>query len=702
MEVCLSRPFLSLPYVSCALVGACFLAGFALSQQPTTATQSPPAAASKSLSPPPRPSNTGKRPLDDYVPCLFDDGEIYEMRALEQPMEAPVVKEGTQLDEASAAVVAESVNQILMRLAAAKAPVTGQEKIPKGQPAASAEQQEVQDFIGGHPIPPDKFMDKTLAEVPMVVEEFVKKAADAAALDVAGKKEISRLVTSLGFRTAIRNLASTSRFERPGDVVCSFSVMQWKETSDNFGRRVANQYVALQVTVRNLNTENEFLIHDIQIAVDTGLNRAQFGRFEAARDKLVVRNVAQRGQSEDRRNLIINSLQAIGAIAGGASAAVTQGLSNTTEATAMASAVSIFQGPFISGVTNIFPDHTLEHINHINDLGFSASSTNKTVAPIQGAVPLVTFLAERPLEQLPFAHCGGAARSGPFHFGKGPAKKEDDPGASQYAFCTTDAYDEYGNPFNAAYANTFDLQPDYYMKPYPFRKWKGAALDVLKHRIFVVVGGVHIKQLASQPTISSITCAPSNDMTIALSKISDPKNVTCTLKGSNLDLVSQVSLQNATDVNDKTQIQGTAIISGGDTTQATLTFSKDDVAKLKGTTYKLYYSLKGGGPQQTSLAITLQQPVSLSVGSLDFGSQNEKQESDEKSVVITNNSGDKLTFTIPPLTGPNASDYTIKKNMCVATPTKTVDNVTGVGKTASAEPKPQPAGSQESREPPKK
>ncbi len=127
------------------------------------------------------------------------------------------------------------------------------------------------------------------------------------------------------------------------------------------------------------------------------------------------------------------------------------------------------------------------------------------------------------------------------------------------------------------------------MKPYPFRKWKGAALDVLKHRIFVVVGGVHIKQLASQPTISSITCAPSNDMTIALSKISDPKNVTCTLKGSNLDLVSQVSLQNATDVNDKTQIQGTAIISGGDTTQATLTFSKDDVAKLKGTTYKLYY-----------------------------------------------------------------------------------------------------------------
>jgi hypothetical protein len=88
-----------------------------------------------------------------------------------------------------------------------------------------------------------------------------------------------------------------------------------------------------------------------------GLNRAQFGQFEAARDKLVVRDVAQRGQSENRRNLIINALQTVGAVAGGASTAVTQGLSDTSEATDMASAVAIFQGPFITGVTNIFGPH---------------------------------------------------------------------------------------------------------------------------------------------------------------------------------------------------------------------------------------------------------------------------------------------------------------------------------------------------------
>jgi hypothetical protein len=95
------------------------------------------------------------------------------------------------------------------------------------------------------------------------------------------------------------------------------------------------------------------------------------------------------------------------------------------------------------------------------------------------------------------------------------------------------------------------------MKPYPFRKWKGAALEILKHRIFVVVGGVHIKETASQPTISSISCAPKNDSTIDLSKVTDPKDVTCTLKGSSLDLVSQVELQNSTDANDKTTVQST-------------------------------------------------------------------------------------------------------------------------------------------------
>ena len=369
---------------------------------------------------------------------------------------------------------------------------------------------------------------------------------------------------------------------------------------------------------------------------------------------------------------MINSLQAIGAIAGGASSAVTQGLSNTTEATNLATAVAIFQGPFITGVTNIFPDHTIEHINHINDLGFSASSNNKTIAPIQGAVPLVTFLSEKPLEQLPFAHCGKDAKKGLLHIGDATksAQIDSNPGASQYQFCRVDDYDQYGNPYNRSFID--DPQPEYYMKPFPFRKWDGAALDILKRRTFVVIGGVHTKETPSQPTITSVSCPPKNDSTIDLANVSDPKNVSCTLKGNNLDLIAQVELQNAQDANDKTTVQGSASISGGDTTQATIVFLKDDLAKLKGANYKLFYSLKGGGPQQSSIAISLKQPISLNPSSLDFGDQAEKTKSQAKSVVVTNNTNGSLTLSVS-LTGTNPKEFTIESDTCMSTPPKSLD-----------------------------
>src|SRR5260370_276218 len=176
------------------------------------------------------------------------------------------------------------------------------------------------------------------------------------------------------------------------------AVMSWKETRDIFGRRVANTFVAIQVTLRNLNSKNEFLVHDIQVAVDTGISADEFGRFQAGRDKLLVRAVAQRGESVDRRKRSIKALQAMGAMAGAASIPA-----GTVE---FKDAVAVFQGSFITGFSNIFPDHTVEQLNHINDLVFSASNTSKVLVPVQGSVPLVTFISTKPLEQLPFAWCG--------------------------------------------------------------------------------------------------------------------------------------------------------------------------------------------------------------------------------------------------------------------------------------------------------
>lgn len=392
---------------------------------------------------------------------------------------------------------------------------------------------------------------------------------------------------------------------------------------------MANDYVAIQVTVRNLNKQNEFLIHDIQVAVDTGVREQEFGRFKAGRDKLIVRGVAQRGQSEDRRNLILNTLTTVGNIAGGASAAVTQAEAGSSPAIKLATAVAIFQSAFIPGLINIFPDHTIEHINHINDLAFSASSTSKTVVPILGSVPLTTFITVRPLEQLPFSRCGQSIISvsalGEVTDRIDPRYKRQKQGkCSQKSDGTGDhtlsgdnkttggdntiasndrtagknnpsdqnrnkndckddkKYDYSNNPGSAEYpACQLDggdtLVPEF-TRPLSFKKWRPAAVQILEHRVYVVVGGVHIQEVGNSPVVNNVNCPTLADgVSVDLSKADKNGVVTCPMTGSKLDRSASASLAQGT-----TTIPA-AITAAADGNTASLTFKVSDVnSALKG------------------------------------------------------------------------------------------------------------------------
>jgi hypothetical protein len=550
----------------------------------------------KTVSPPASPRGKAKvRPLGDYVPCLFDEGQVYDLRAQAEPSQ--------QLTQAKAQTAVNTAKNELISTAPAGA---------EGDPIRN-------------------FANNNITTEALTSSTASVSDVSLAILATATKNGIDPTKVTSAANKA-QQAVTGGTFDRPPDVSCSFSIMQWQETRDTFGRRVANQYVAIEVNVRNLNDKNDFLIHDVQIAVDTGLNRAQFGRFQAGRDKQIVRAVIQRGQTEDFRNLAINSLLMMGAIAGGASAAVTSGLSSTAQANDFSTAVAIFQGPLTTGLINIFPDHTIDHINHVNDLGFSASSSNKTIVPVQGSVPLVTFLAQKPLEQLPWAHCG---------------EKTIASNNVANSVCSIDT-DPVSFPPDSATG-------DYYDTPVRFRKWNPLALAVLERHVFVIIAGVHIKDVADTPTITSVTCAPGNSATIALAKITDP-NVTCTLKGTDLDLVSRVELQNATDTTDKTQVEGTSSVSG-DTTQSTVLFNPKDLTGLKGTTYTLYYSLKGGTPQKTSLTVTVQQVISVNPTSLAFSSQSVATPSNPQTITLTNNGNQSVAIKSVDVTGPQARNF---------------------------------------------
>ena len=51
---------------------------------------------------------------------------------------------------------------------------------------------------------------------------------------------------------------------------------------------MADQYIAVQIVVRNLNPNLEFLVHDAELAVDTDLN-GRHGSFFSGIDKMTVR-----------------------------------------------------------------------------------------------------------------------------------------------------------------------------------------------------------------------------------------------------------------------------------------------------------------------------------------------------------------------------------------------------------------------------
>ena len=465
-------------------------------------------------------------PLGDYVPCMFDESQKLEMRT------QPGQSQKALLDSAGATAF---VNLARENMLAEYGTVDSTTKAMTLTTPTQAKS-----FYDNLPTTAGNYEGLTIYGA---IDAFT------AATKIAGLSsvDIPKIVSN------IKSQVGVGGIERPDDVSCSFSILPWRETNEVFGRMVANDYVAIEVNIRNLNKQNEFLVHDIQVAVDTGLNADSFGRFEAARDKLIVRGVAQRGESDDVRNRVMNILSTVGALAGGASGALTQTVQalSSADASWLSTSVAIFQGPLLSGANKIWPDHTITNVNNVSDLAFSASSTTKTVVPVQGAVPLVTFLAQKPLGQLPFVRCGK------------DTKNVVQPSGPCSLFVE-----------NAAAGAAFG-------KPLDFKSWSPAALNILKHRTFVVVAGVHIQEVSPNAQANDISCPILTDLTIDLSAQDTSGDVSCTISGTNLGTVKSAKLEK---LEQGTTISASATVTpAADGNSATLSFKASDFAGKSGT-----------------------------------------------------------------------------------------------------------------------
>jgi flavin-binding protein dodecin len=141
-------------------------------------------------------------------------------------------------------------------------------------------------------------------------------ASVAKKIIVQGPADADLRSASEAVKAALRRAADSLQNVESFKIGCSQSILTYTEAHDIYGHRVASTYIPIQVVVRNLDSEHEFLMHDVQIAVDTM-------RFVGGRDKILARGVAEIGQSEDPRNRWIRVAEVLGDLASAVSVPLT-------------------------------------------------------------------------------------------------------------------------------------------------------------------------------------------------------------------------------------------------------------------------------------------------------------------------------------------------------------------------------------------
>jgi hypothetical protein len=573
--------------------------------QPSAPRTAAPSALPSQAAPKPAPDSH----VNDYIPCLLDASQLSQLRG--QPPPKYLTKLGAQDFEQA---VATSIDLLV----ANKTINADVGNALKAKLTAS-------DVFGSDA---SQSVDKARDATKSILSQQEKNS-----LSDSNKKVAADAIVGAAIE------AVNKGFEAPPDVACSMSLLTYTETSDIFGLRVAKDYVAVQVVVRNLNQQDEYLLHDVQLAVDTD-PCGSFSQFDGGRDRLLVRAVALRNQFTDPRNWAVRILEGVGTVASTAVGFASRDYSL---------GLGVFNG-VSPAVRAIFPDYTVDQLNRLSDLAFTSSGQTRTVVSKNGVVMFVTFFPVRPLEQAWWIKDAGAtpSSSGPHSASNSPAcVKERNAMAAhfneQLPDKTADSQGQSNSGSNdngkASAGNAqFSKQAKEIFSPKPlaYRYWQPNALLEFRRHTFVAIAGVHIAQEDDlKPVLDELTCPETNGVlnlnqnaggtetaagpattngNAVSPKPSDPSSGTgtatatpfpCQAKGKNLDKVVKLRLRDAKESLDTTVADGTMKINTGDSTQGTVMFSFKDMNELTGDTYNVFWMDKTNVENSTGQVVKL-------------------------------------------------------------------------------------------------
>jgi hypothetical protein len=208
------------------------------------------------------------------------------------------------------------------------------------------------------------------------------------------KKSVVLLQISLAlfFGLMTSSASAQSPPDPQRDVWVNVAVIDPMTVSDIFGKRIAQRFVTIQVTVRNKNADHQYLIHDVSLDLAKVFPNGYFanrGGSSSSRYQLsslelsLLRGVAEKGQGQDPRNKVLRFLTAIGTVGGALVGVAGFGPS-------FSDSMAIFNGPVLSAYRNAFPDYTINQMNRLSDSAYQAN----TLVPRQQAKVLVAFVPQ--------------------------------------------------------------------------------------------------------------------------------------------------------------------------------------------------------------------------------------------------------------------------------------------------------------------
>jgi hypothetical protein len=498
------------------------------------------------------------------------------------------------------------------------------------------------DEAAGKALEEAKKNEQDVANAPQDLKNAQKSVASASdTLKVVGGA--SQPVPTGAAAQAIVNIARSTieAFKRPPDIGCAMSILSWNETRYEYGRLLANEYVGVQVVVRNLSETQEFAMHDSAFAVDADLTGRK-GRFFSGRDKLILRGMSAADADFSPRNVVVHMMESVGTIM---SAVI------PIAGVSFGSAASVYNTGFLEGLHKTWADHNTDHLNLLNDTAFSSATAYKTVVPKSGSVMFVMFIPSKQFEQ------GWWTQQCAQTISNGILLNSDDPDGSraeaERQARTASGLDTISAPkpvrtedqigidleraraackFGGGEATqdsgtstipSGSSSPTKPFKAIPYKNWSGNALATFRELAFTIVSGIHLNEASqTKPATSAVDCPEDTQGNIDFSKQSGGV-LSCDIKGQNLDKVQKLRLRNSSDATDSKVAEGDVTVSG-DPTAAKVALPLSQIGPLDGAAYKTFTvdknGVEGTGGQTLHFARTpfiappTPNPVSIDLG----------------------------------------------------------------------------------------